>query len=958
MDGFLKRTAADLLQRGVDLKNSQVILPNRRAGLFFTKYLGQLVTQPAYMPKVITIEDFFYDIAGKRPADKLTLIYELYKVFKPLSGSEESFDRFYFWGEMILRDFNDLDQFLVNPEKLFINLKEQKILESDWSFLSSTQIELIQAFWASFESRDRFHQEKFLRFLDVLFPLYNQFNTSLKTLGLAYGGRIYREVAEGLDKVESSEIGAIFVGFNAFTGAEEKLIKYFVKNFGAEVFWDIDRYYLNALNQEAGMFFRDYKKDKILGPTFHETTPGRIEENKRKIQTYAVPLKINQANMVGAILEAIPDLEQNWEETVVILPDEQLLFPVLNLLPDKVNKVNVTMGFPVKHTPVFTFLEAVVDLQRYTRVVNEDVMFYHKPVKELLSTVYLYDAAPEFSKNLIEAFARTNTLYISETDLEAGGPLFAKVFQQMTTDNLMDNMLALIRMLAEPLEENSMERTYLYQCFKQMNRLKAIVEKEIKEEVNIAFLLRIFRQVFGEIKLPFKGEPLEGLQLMGVLESRNLDFKRVIICNMNEGSFPPSSAMNSMIPFNLRKAFGMPIQEQNDAIYAYTFYRLLHEAEDVHLLYTTAGTQGQVSEKSRYIHQLQIEMNREGIQKEDSITHIPVNLSATRPISIKKDKAILSHLMRYTKPSSGEWEPVSFSPSALNVWLDCRLKFYLNYIAGIEVPEEVQEEVDPAIFGNLVHMSLENLYMGFIERKKRRIVEKSDIEGLKDFVYPAVMNAIKKQYFLEEKGSQKLTGQLVIARDVLQKYLQGVLIKDKESVPFEIISLEAGKKYRAFVPINTDMGMVNVALGGIIDRVDRIGETVRLIDYKSGQDNKTFKGIESLFDRDDSDRNKAAMQTFFYGLLYEANFPDNKHMLKPAIFNLREIFKEDFNPYLQEIIGPRKKMEVTDYSIYRDNYVTHLKKTLEEIFDQDQAFDQTTDIKKCQYCPYANICSR
>ena len=201
MEGFLKRTAAELLQRGVDIKNFEVVLPNRRAGLFFTKYLGQLVSRPTYMPKVITIEDFFYDIVGKRPADKLSLIYELYKVYKSISGSKEGFDRFYFWGEMILKDFNDLDQFLVNPEKLFVNLKEQKILESDWSFLSSEQIDLIQAFWASFESRDRFHQEKFLKFWDVHFPMYQGFNSSLDTLGLAYGGSIYREVVENLDKV-------------------------------------------------------------------------------------------------------------------------------------------------------------------------------------------------------------------------------------------------------------------------------------------------------------------------------------------------------------------------------------------------------------------------------------------------------------------------------------------------------------------------------------------------------------------------------------------------------------------------------------------------------------------------------------------------------------------------------------------------------------------------------------
>jgi CRISPR/Cas system-associated exonuclease Cas4 (RecB family) len=491
-----------------------------------------------------------------------------------------------------------------------------------------------------------------------------------------------------------------------------------------------------------------------------------------------------------------------------------------------------------------------------------------------------------------------------------------------------------------------------------MNRLKAVVGKEIKEEVTLDFFIRIFRQIFGEIKLPFKGEPLEGLQVMGVLESRNLDFKRVIICNMNEGSFPPSNAMNSMIPFNLRKAFGMPVQEQNDAIYAYTFYRLLHEAEDVHLLYTTAGAQGQVGEKSRYIHQLQIEMNSSGIQKEDTPIHLPVNLSKTDHITIEKNEAILSHLWKYTKDKEGNREPVSFSPSALNVWLDCRLKFYLTYIAGLKVPEEVKEEVDPAIFGNLVHRSLENLYMGYIERKGRRKVEKKDIEGLADFVYPAVMKAINKQYFLEENSNQKLTGQLAIARDVLQKYLQGVLVKDKASAPFEIISLEAGKKYRAFVPVNTTKGTVSVSLGGIIDRVDRVGETIRLIDYKSGQDEKKFKGIESLFERDNPSRNKAAMQTFFYGLLYEVNFPDNKNQLKPALFNLREIFKDDFNPYLQESLGKGQYREVTDYANYRESYVSGLQKILEEIFDPNQAFDQTTDIKKCQFCPYAAICSR
>ncbi|NHE55994.1 PD-(D/E)XK nuclease family protein [Cyclobacterium sp. GBPx2] len=958
MNGFLKQTASTLLQREGELKGVKVILPNRRAGLFFNKYLGQLATKPIWMPRVLTIEDLFYEMGRKRPADKLRLIYEMYQVFSSLSQVEESFDRFYFWGEMILKDFNDLDQFLVNPEKLFTNLKEQKILASDWSFLNPEQVALIKAFWASFEERDKYHQKKFLKFWDLLHPLYQQFNARLKSGGLAYGGGIYREVVQGMQDMELPRGHHVFVGFNAFTATEERLIKFFIEHHGAEIFWDIDAYYMKDPAQEAGLFFREYRKDPVFGPTFPGEIPQQIEEKNAQINTYSVPLKSNQANVVAGLLEQVMEGQENWEETVVILPEEQLLFPILNLLPEKVNKVNVTMGYPVKQTPVYTFLEAVLELQRYTKVENGEVLFYHKPVKELLHMVYLREVNPLFASQMVEELTRTNTIYQTAEKLSVGGDLFALVFQKLTPLNLLDVVLELIRKLGEGLDDQSMEQTYLLQCYKQMNRLKDIFEEDIGEEVSVEFFIRIFRQVFGEIKLPFQGEPLEGIQLMGVLESRNLDFKRVIVCNMNEGSFPPSNSMNSMVPFNLRRAFGMPVQEQNDAIYAYTFYRLLHQAEEVHLLYTTAGTNGQVGEKSRYIHQLQIEMDHGGLNKDDKVIHVPVNLTAASPISIPKNATILRFLNRYTDRIAEGQEPITFSPSAINIWLDCRLKFYLTYIAGLEVPEEVQEEVDPAIFGNLVHLSLENLYGGYLQNKKSKWVEADDIVKLKDYIFPAVEKAILSQYFMENKEDVKLSGQLTIARDVLQKYLSGVLEKDAAAVPFEIISLEAARKYKATLPVKTADGLSMVSLGGIIDRVDKVNDSIRLIDYKSGGDKKDFKSIESLFDRNDGARNKAAMQTFFYGLLYEANFPENRLPLKPALFNLREIFKDDFNPYLQEVTGRGKRKEVSDYAEYRDDYVEKLRLSLEEIFDPDQSFDQTEDHQKCQYCPFSGICCR
>ncbi len=374
---------------------------------------------------------------------------------------------------------------------------------------------------------------------------------------------------------------------------------------------------------------------------------------------------------------------------------------------------------------------------------------------------------------------------------------------------------------------------------------------------------------------------------MGVLESRNLDFRRVIICTMNEASFPPSSGLNSMIPFNLRRAFGLPVQEQNDAIYAYTFYRLLHSAEEVHMIYTTASDQGKSGEKSRYIQQMMVEMD---LDMKEEVIFVPIDQKSPGEITIEKVPEILQILERYTIQQDGT-PSVSFSPSALNVYLDCRLKFYLKYIAGIKEKEEVTEEIDAGVFGNLVHYSMENLYLGFIERKKRNVLEPGDFKELKaNWVFPAIEKAIRTNYHLEDAAETKLNGQMAIARDVLQKYITRVLEIDEESAPFRLISLEKGKEYGANLKINTSEGVREIALKGIIDRVDELNGVIRLIDYKSGGDKKEFKDIPSLFDRDNKNRNKAAMQTMFYGLIYQFEHSENTAPLKPAIYNLKEVF--------------------------------------------------------------------
>jgi CRISPR/Cas system-associated exonuclease Cas4 (RecB family) len=948
MNSFLKETARNIYKNHSDLKELVIVLPNRRAGLFFSQYLNVLIEKPTWMPEIKTIEDVFYDFAGQKPEENLVLIFELYKVYQAVNPHAETFEKFYYWGEMILKDFNDVDQFLVNPTKLYHHLSEIKTLTSDFSFLSEEQIALIQQFWKSFVHQDKAHQTNFLNFWEILDTLYEKYNQHLKINGIAYSGMLYRKVVENLNSIQQTDKHFIFIGFNAFTQTEEILIKHFVAHFKAEIFWDVDEYYLDQ-NQEAGLFFRQYQRDKVFQPTFPKAFPNQIKNSNKVIHTYAVPLKVNQANLVGSILNNISTNEP-LQETAVILPDEQLLFPLIHALPDHAQEINVTMGYPVKNTPIYAFLEAVLELQRYIKVEDDKIKFYHKPVRDILSSPYLKGNFGTFVQNVIALMEKNNQIYLDSDVLVQGGVIFAHIFKRLQVDQVFDYLTELMRLLADIIAEDSIQRNYLFQCFKQLNQLKVIFAQNDQIPIDLEFILRLFRQIFREVKLPFEGEPLKGLQIMGVLESRNLDFKRVIICNMNEESFPPSRGMNSIIPFNLRKAFGLPVQEQNDAIYAYTFYRLLHAADEVHLIYTTSGDQGKANEKSRYIQQLEIES---GLTIKENVIYVPLHLQANPPIVIEKTPEVLKGLNKFVL--KGEDSSLSaLSPSAINAYLDCKLRFYLQYLAELKEKDAVKEEVDALVFGNLAHDSMELLYGNYIKMKERATLYAEDFALLRSYIYPSIEKAIRIQYHLTEEDPLNLSGQMIIVRDLLQQYLGALLHIDEAYAPFTILHLE--EAFKAQISINTSEGEKAIALKGIIDRVDQKEGIIRMIDYKSGQDKKDFGGIDSLFDRDTKDRNKAAMQTLFYGLLYQYENPLNTLALKPAIYNLKEIFTEDFDPFLKD--KSKDIQEVENYLLVEENFQQGLKKILEEIFDPSMPFDQTEKPEKCKFCSFKEICGR
>lgn len=941
----MKDTAASILASGRDMKDTVVVLPNRRAGLFFIRYMGELIDHPSWMPDVKTIEQVFGGLAGQVPADNLSLVFELYEVYCQLQSEPEDFDRFYFWGELILKDFNDIDQFMADAKTLYRNLSEIKSFEADLSYLTDDQVKLIEQFWKSFKSQKDKEKEKFLRFWQILGDLYERFNAHLDVSGLSYTGKIYRNAVSKLDNMEAPEKHYVFVGFNAFTYTEEKLIKHFIKQYGAEIYWDIDTYYLKDERQESGLFFRDYRKDPVFGPTFPEEIPSRIASKSKMISTYAVPLKINQANLVGSLLEQVKAGE-SLEETVVILPDEQLLFPTLHAIPEQIKKLNVTMGYPIRNAPVYAFLDAILDLQRFIKVRNGKTFFYHKPVLDLLSFTYLIDADSAFVASLKMQISSTNSLDIPSEVFEQGGGLFSMIFKKVEAVELFEYLGDLLSKLAEQLKDDSIQRSYLFQTYKLLNRMKENFKGNRLGDLKTEFFLKLFRQLFREVKLPFEGEPLEGLQLMGVLESRNLDFKRVIVCDVNEGSFPPGGGINSMIPYNLRRAFKLPVQEQNDAIYAYTFYRLLHRAEEVHLIYSTSANQGKAGEMSRFLQQMQVELGISNPQ----VVMLEATLTPSREIHIEKTEAILDTLRKYVVQGSPKGHRKKLSASGINSYLDCSLRFYFRYVAGLNEKEEVAAEVDAGVFGSILHKAIEFLYQ-VPEGQEFRKITPHELERIKPQIPAMVDKAIMDFYKQSEGTDIHFTGQMEIVREIFVNYIQAIVEYDLRNGDFKVLGLE--KDYHASIPVNVDGKIRPIGLYGLIDRVDEREGIIRLLDYKTGKDNKKIESIPSLVDRENKNRNKAGLQTMLYAYLFQFANDSNLKPLKPGLFNVKEIFKENFSPFLL-----MDKSEVENYFDHREEFEEGLSGLLAEIFDANIPFTQTEDILKCGYCPYKEMCGR
>jgi len=963
---FLSQVADHLLTKHPDnLGACTVIFPNRRAGLFLKKQLSQKIERPVWSPEVSSLEDFLFRFSDTKKQDSLSLIFKLFEAYSKHQPNSEGFEAFYFWGEMLLRDFEEVDHYLVNPEHLFRHIKSDKQLAEDFYFLDPEQEKIIQRFWQEFFPTTTKSQQQFVDTWRILAPVYESFKEQLKTEGVGYTSSIYRELVERLAKKdrgeEVPEINPgpgliVFAGFNALTPAEEKLIKHFVSEHGAEMIWDVDAYYLDDVNQEAGDFLRKYRKDAILGKTFPEEVERRITPD-RDVSAIGVALEVGQAKLVGERIDELLNTGTQPEEIVVVLPQEYMLFPLLNALPQSVQKLNVTMGYPLKDTPLFGLLEAAIEVQEHGQVTSEQVhTYYHKPTLDVLGHPYLYQKNEEELDALIQEIKSKNQIRVLRPSILAvGSTVLHAIFRPLNPgENMAHYLKDIVEILGQQVVERfGLEREYLYHFQQMLSRLSEILEQQAIE-VDLKTFKSLYRKTARSIKIPFSGEPVEGLQIMGVLETRNLDFKQVFMLNTNEDIFPATQRNGSFVPYRIRKAFDLPTFEVQDAIFAYLFYRLFQRSECLQFYYNMYADFGMSGEISRFIHQIEQES---GMTIKHQKLSNSIGVRENQPISVEKTTDIINKLsFRYAGeyPAKGKSK---LSASALNVYFRCRLQFYFRYVLERFSEDQLNDELDAREFGNVLHNAMEILYRDVIENRPDKLVQETDFFQLRSSVDGAIEKAFKKHFNIKDKRKFELKGRNVMIAEVIKKYVIRILAQDEQYAPFQIVGMEKDDNYIRTLAVQTNGRTEDVRFGADIDRVDRKDGVVRVIDYKSGKDKREIESIEKLFDRRPGTnykpgRNKAGFQTMFYAWLYASKFGKDE-VIAPGLIGIRELFQEDFDFRLTLKDEPMK-----DARTYLPDFEQRFTSLVHEVFDMEQPFDQTEDEMTCKFCDFKGICGR
>ena len=939
---------------GQRITNLTIVFPNRRAGLFFTEYLNRVITEPIFSPEIITIQELFSRISPLHTEDQLLLIFRLFKIYKDLSGSKDSFDEFYLWGEMLLHDFDQVDKYLVDAELLFTNITDLKEIDEHFNDWNEERKEEIKHFWKSLNSGDQKRDQKeFARLWQVLYPVYVKFKAELHSGNIAYEGMLFRDAVENLSALPSAYVTErtfVVAGFNALNSCEKELFQSLKNSGNISFYWDFDQYYIDDPNQEAGLFMRENLR---LFPQVDFPYDTDLLKSAKSIRILHTTSHIGQTQLAAREIPPFSGGIIDFDETALVLCDEELLLPLLSSLPEEVDKVNVTMGLPLKQTPLFSLINSLISLQKKNKCEGETALFHYKSVLNILNNQLIQSSHPVVSKSIVENIIKNNLLYISGAELGTTD-LFKKIFLvRDSVSDLPDYFLSILHELFIFWENNKTGsysinyQEYIYQIYVSVNRLNNTLFKFGAEIMGSSDFLskdtffKLLLQYLSALSITFEGEPLSGIQVMGILETRSLDFKNVILLSVNEGIMPSSNVSGSFIPYNLRRGVGLPTLEEQNAMYAYYFYRLLQRAEKVTFIYNS-GTSGlKTGEKSRFLYQLMLESPFliTEIGYENSIDPAPLH-----PITVQKQGEVLRELDAIME--SGK----KFSPTALDQYLHCPLSYYFKYIAHFQEDEEVTEEVDARMFGKIFHHVMEKLYLPFLNLT----VDENTINSIisnGEKIRERLNEAFNVLFFKSDPDIENisLSGRNILVFEVIQKMVIQTLRVDLKRTPFMIIGLE--QKIDAILRIFNDRNTIRI--GGIIDRIDYKSGVYDIIDYKTGTADHNFNSVAGLFDREAKKRNKAAFQTLVYGYIWDQKYPGSDGIF-PGIYGLKKIFKDESNRLINKETGGNE----VDYLEIKDHFEPLLQSLLEEIFNPEVPFTQTTVEENCQYCNFVALCGK
>lgn len=949
--------AQDLLSRfGTNLNHVTVVFPNKRAGLFFDQELALHSSQPVWTPRYTTMGDLFHTLSPYRTAERIEAVCTLYHIYKEVLGpdAEETLDQFYGWGEILLSDFDDVDKHLAEARAVFANVHDLQEC-TDLSYLTPEQLEVLRHFFQYFTpERDSALRSRFLRLWSHALDIYTRLKQTLSARGTLYEGALFREVVERLR--DETHRGAmmdrlpqhvVFAGFNVLNDVEQQLMLALKAEGRALFYWDYDTFYIDRPQFEAGLFMRRNLE------RFGSALPREHFDNLSRLQDITfIATASDSAQPRYATRWLRGDLSARANSNAVVLCNESMLMPLLHSVPGAGQEghpaaLNVTMGFPLRDTPVYSFIMAL--LNAHTEGYDQMRGRFRRP---FMVTLQKHPYYPYVSPERAATWAGHSVPALLEL--------------------LIESAEGVGRQFAGLEHPNIYEQLYIEAVFRTVLTLRqlqqVVTAPGMTDQMDTQTLRRLLRQLLQQTSVPFHGEPAIGLQMMGVLETRCLDFSHLLMLNVEEGNLPKSIRDNSLIPIAIREAFGLTTLRHKVAVYAYYFYRMIQRTSHLTCIYSENCQNNSHHEMSRFLRQLQAETDLP--IRFMQMSREPV-VTARRPLFAAKTPEVMAHLLeRYALQPGSQRKPLPLSPTAINCYIDCPLSFYYRYVAGLKVTEDPQDASMAPVLGNVFHDTAQLVYGQIMRRTGSPVIQKEQlnayvthpelhVEPLLDIIFDVdYFHPVDTQPERSERISSLLAdrtrlhnayeGEHIIYRNVMLAYLMNLLRYDLRHVPFTMVGMEEDRYMD--LPVSTPQGTFTVRTGGRIDRMDLMDGSLRIVDYKTGMSHMdSVSTLESLFTPAPR-RNGYYLQTMLYALA-QLHHEEPTHPVVPALFYVGKAYGEDYNPALQ--LG-RKPVE--DFTPIAEEFMDGLQTALSSLFDETIPFGQAATDTHCANCPYRRLC--